>query len=107
MVDVQVRVGHEVGPAEHHLLEAQVGFHNRGVTWDTSVARLAGSGQDSTQKWRTNLPKKTEAILSLVLAIRLSPFQTKKQMAALLFKKEKRLDPLVMVRTIERCVYHC
>ena len=45
------------------------GFYSRGVTWDTPMARWAGSGEDWMQKLRTGPPKKAEVIPTLVLAI--------------------------------------
>ena len=79
------------------------GFHNRDVTWDSPMARWAGSGEDWIQKWRMNPPKKTEAVPTLVLAIHLSPLQIKKIEGGILLRKERELDSLVMEppRTVE------
>ena len=38
------------------------GFHNRGVTWDTPMARWTGSEADWIQKWRKSRPKKAEVV---------------------------------------------
>ena len=71
------------------------GFHNRGVAWDTPLARRAGSGEDWIQKWRMNPPKKTEAVPALVRAIRLSPLHIKKTEGGIPHRKGRELDPLV------------
>ena len=71
-------------------------YHNRGVTWETPMARRAGSGEDWIQKWRMNPPKKTEAVPALVLTIHLSPLQIKQIEGGIPLRKERKLDPLVM-----------
>ena len=103
MVEEQLCVGHEVGPAEHYLLETQVGLPQQDVTWGTPMARWAGSGEDCTQKWRTSPPNKKEAIPQLVLAIHLSPLQIKMTVDGIPLRKERELDPLLIEppRTVE------
>ena len=78
-------------------------FHDRGVTWDTPMARWAGSGEDWIHKWRTSPPKKAEVIPTLVLAIHLSTLQVKKADGGIPRRKERDLDPLMIKppRTVE------
>ena len=70
------------------------GFLNRGVTWDTPMARRAGSGEDWLQKWRMSLFKKTEAVPSLVCHP-FVPLQIKKTEGGILLRKEREFDPLI------------
>ena len=75
------------------------GFHNRGVTWDTPMARWAGSEEDWIQKWRMHPPKQTEAVPALVRAVPLSQLQIKMTDGGIPLRKERELDPLL--RTVE------
>ena len=78
-------------------------FHNRGVTWDTPLARWAGSEEDWIQKWRAGPPRKAEVIPTLVLATHLSTLQVKKADGGIPLRKERVLDPLMIEppRTVE------
>ena len=75
----------------------KLGFHNKGVTSYTPMARWAGSGEDWIQKWRVHPPKKTEAVPALVRAIHLSPLQIKMTDGGIPLGKERELDPLLLV----------
>ena len=72
------------------------GFHNRGVTRDTPMARWAGSGEDWIQKWRMHPPKKTVAVPALVRAIHVSPLQIRITDGGIPLRKERELDPLLL-----------
>ena len=92
MVEEQECVGHEMGPLNFTCWKHKWGFHNRGVIW--------GSGEGWIQKWRMHPPKKTVAVPALVRAIHVSPLQIKITDGGIRLRKERELDPLLLVLRI-------
>ena len=90
--------GHGMGPNEYYLLEALVFFY-RAVTWDTPMARWAGSGKIGYRSGERVL----QMIPTLVLAIHLSPLQVKKADGGIPLRKERKQYPLLRKppRTVE------
>ena len=48
----------------------EVGFHNRGIQWDTPMARWAGEGNDWIKLMAQRQPRKEDVIHSLLASMR-------------------------------------
>ena len=81
------------GPLNITCWKHKWSFHNRGVTWDTPMARWTGSEADWIQKWRKSRSKKAEVVPALIWAFHLSPLQIKRIDGGISLRKERELDP--------------
>ena len=72
----------------------KVGFHNRGVQWDTPMARWAGEGNDWTELLTQTRPHKEDVIQNLLESMK-QPFDKKKvSKGPAPSKKPRGLPPL-------------
>ena len=80
----------------------KVGFHNRGVQWDTPMSRWAGEGKDWIQPMAQGPPRKEDVTISLLKMIR-QPTEKKPQKGKGALKKKPRdVAPLVPERAPRR-----
>ena len=72
----------------------KVGFHNRGVQWDTPMARWVGEGKDWIQHRTQTQPRKEDDIRNLLESMR-QPVDKKKEFkGSVPTKKPRDLPPL-------------
>ena len=74
----------------------KLGFHNKGITWDTPMTRWAGVDNDWIRLWKTGPHKKKDVISSLLQTIHLSSRWTKGGDGGIPLKKARYLDPLII-----------
>ena len=82
-------------PANVTCWKQKRGFHNRGVTWDTPMARWAWPNNDWIQLRRLDSPKKIDVIPVLLKRINLTSLLTKKD-GGIPLKKARDVDPLIL-----------
>ena len=71
----------------------KVGFHNRGVQWDSSMARSAGEGNDWIELLTQTRPQKEDVLRNLLESMK-QPVDIKKESSGLVpTKKPRDLPP--------------
>ena len=66
MVEKSIFLGMTWDPYNVQRWKHKVGFHNRGVQWDTPMARWAGEGKDWIQLMTQTQPRKEDVIRNLL-----------------------------------------
>ena len=89
-----VLLGHGVGPFNVPRWMHKVGFHNRGVQWDTPMASWAGEWNDSMKLMTQRKPRKEDVIRSLLDSKKLAVEKKTETNGTRPTKKPRDLHPL-------------